>query len=99
MIPISVVTASGQPALLSDISLSYSQSGESIDISQDEGFGGGQYIIATDAMLEEVACEGTEIIFSYSTDGNVYSEETFLIGKDCCHIQYLDEKERRIVVD
>ena len=101
MIAIDVVDADGNPVVLNDYKITFAKSGDNVSDGDgnDDRLIYGKYVIATDAMMEDLKCDGTKINFSYSLDGKTYKDETFLIGKDCCHIQWKDSKEQTIVID
>jgi hypothetical protein len=99
MIAIDVVDTDGNPVELNDYKITYKKSGDDVNTNQNDQLVYGKYILATDAMMEDLACDGTKITFSYSLDSKTYNNETFLIGKDCCHILWKDDKSPRIIID
>lgn len=99
MIAIDVVDTDGTPIKLNDYKITFTKTGDAVSLNQDDQLIYGKYILATDAMMADLECDGTKITFSYSLDGKSYTNETFLIGKDCCHLQWRDDKAQEIVVD
>ena len=46
----------------------------------------GYYIIATDAQMEEIQKEGTNLRFIGIKNSQVFIEQDFVVGHDCCHV-------------
>lgn len=92
MITATIVDSDAEPVALDTYELFYTDSKEAIDIKEEPSLKEqGRYIIATDAMMDELDCDGTSITLSYEIDNQQMSQE-YLIGKDCCHIQKKDNE-------
>lgn len=99
-ITILVKDGNGDPVELNSFGAKFKETGKTVEHNfGDEYMDDGYYVIANDANMEDVICDGTEIIFSYSTDGKTFKEETFLVGKDCCHIEWKDSKAQEIIIE
>lgn len=85
MITAKVVDSNGDPIVLDTYELYYTDSQKSIDKVETGLASSGNYVIATDGMMDDLDCDGTSITFSYDLDNQKIVRE-FLIGKDCCHI-------------
>ncbi|MGB0429146.1 MAG: hypothetical protein ACPGLV_01640 [Bacteroidia bacterium] len=100
MIQIEVVDKDGNAVSLNDYNITFKNNGETVDSeTNDRLIYAEGYVIATDSDMEQVTCDGTKVVFSYSLNGKDFDEETFLIGKDCCHIQWRDDKAKKIIID
>lgn len=98
-IRIAVKDANGAYVFLNDYKVTINEKENEHIIDQNGGLIPNDYTIATDGNMDDLKCNGTQVTFSYSLDGDSYNEETFLIGKDCCHIQWKDDKPQEIIID
>ncbi|MGB0429148.1 MAG: hypothetical protein ACPGLV_01650 [Bacteroidia bacterium] len=100
LIGIRVKDKNNEAVELSHFKVLFTQSNKEIKgLNSEPSVSLGYYIIATDSMLKDLDCDGTSITFTYSTDGENYKSENFKIGRDCCHIQYSEEKALEIIID
>ena len=53
----------------------------------------GRYIICTDAHKDFLRPEGTELTVKYVTESDETGEAYFIVGRDCCHIFKIENKE------
>ena len=95
---IDVKDSEGNPVELKDYNVTVKKTNEALNITFKSSTEG-SYVIASDSHMKELACDGTKVEFNYSIDGDSYKTETFLIGKDCCHIQWRDDKAQEIIID
>ncbi|MFY0673389.1 MAG: hypothetical protein JXQ87_08285 [Bacteroidia bacterium] len=101
-ISITVEKTNGDPVELKSHKVYYTKSGKDVfdfNESEDRFMAPKSYAIASDNILDKLDCDGTSITFEYSLDGKTFVKEEFLVGKDCCHIQWRDEKEPKIVIE
>jgi len=52
----------------------------------------GSYPVLTDAQMDEVNSIGRLIMFNGLKRGRLVMNETFIIGRDCCHIKLIAGK-------
>ncbi|MFY0673390.1 MAG: hypothetical protein JXQ87_08290 [Bacteroidia bacterium] len=102
MIAISLVHKDGDAFEVDDYKITYTETGNEVDLNSsnnDELIAPNTYVIATDAMMDALDCEGTSITFAYNLKDGTNGKESFLVGKDCCHIQWKDTKETVITIE
>lgn len=95
---INIQDTDGNPVELAAYNVIIKKTNEELNItfkSSDKG----RYVIAGDNHMDKLACNGTKVEFNYSLDGVKYNSETFLIGKDCCHIKWRDNKHQEIIIE
>jgi hypothetical protein len=95
---VNIIDSKGNPVELKDYNVTTKKNNEKLNITFKSSTDG-NYLIASDNHMGKLACKGSKVDFNYSLDGEKYNTETFLIGKDCCHIQWRDDKAQEIVVD
>lgn len=97
MITVTLTDGNGDPVLLDKYDLYFTESKKNIDkYDVNSSNPTGQYVIASDAILDDLECDGTSITFSYNLDNEQIIKE-YLIGKDCCHVLQKDEQDLKIV--
>jgi len=97
MITVTISDGDGGVIFLDKYDLYFTESKKSIDKRDSNTLSKqGQYVIASDALLDDLDCDGTSITFSYNWNNEQITKE-YLIGKDCCHVLQKDEQDLRIV--
>lgn len=72
--------------------------GEKIEIPDDVyEFNEGTYPVATDAQMTKLDFEGKRVVFFGFIDEDLIVENEMIVGKDCCHIQLLEGKEKIVI--
>ena len=99
MITVQITDFKGNPDKLKDYTAYITSSKKVLAKFEDDHFGEeGYYLIATDGDMKYLSTEGTEITIEGETKSGKYFKRTFLIGKDCCHIQQKDDQSLVIVL-
>ncbi|WP_421875851.1 hypothetical protein [Marinoscillum sp.] len=47
-------------------------------------------VVITDSEIDQIAFDGTTLVFKSWVEGNPIPDQQFVIGKDCCHIEKLE---------
>lgn len=93
MITVSFKDHNGNAIELESFQVFYKETGKEFPLDEDllTGMEKGVYVIASDRDMEDVTMEGTDLIFRASTSTKSTISEDVVIGKDCCHIDRLDD--------
>lgn len=92
VIVIQVIDDSGNPVVFDEFSVTNLTTGEPVVITW-LGLIGSGYIIAEDAMFDNLPQEGHCIQLEGSINGEILVQQSFRVGHDCCHVTLLSGPE------
>lgn len=85
-INLTIIDEEGNPVVLDEY-YTFIDSRTRIDLDRSaQQIEDGVYPVATDNNIEEIAFEGTTVVFVGVLEGENVIENTMVIEKDCCHI-------------
>ena len=98
MISVQVLNTAGQAVEVLDYKVYFAKDQTDLAPIADLTSFEGSYAIATDGMMDQIDCDGSEIIFEFTMDNKTWLKHAYIVGKDCCHIKLNEEKSLEIII-
>jgi hypothetical protein len=89
-----IVTKNGGPIQLDDVQSINQENGSVYTFDENHQNESGHYVLISDGQMQEIMQTGSRIQFKASLDGKQVINESYIIGHDCCHITFVDGKEK-----
>lgn len=89
VIAVSITDDENNPVLLDSVSITDISSNRNLDLNKNNFLEDGVYVIFDDTFSQDYQNEEISLLFQGFQQEELFVEETYKVGADCCHVYHI----------